>query len=327
MKSFLHKYWLPALLVFLLVAGASVGVLALVLHHGSGSDVVSENPPSSSPTEPETPPAPALPDFINLQPTVDQWLSSLPQNAEVGLMIYDLDHNQTAAAYHPDEVFNAASIYKLFFVYDGYRQIENGLEDPDTYFVTANDEFHSGSLTFDDCLDLMIRESYNTCADPMRSDSSRYARAEALAAELGLKNTSSAGLYSSAADLTEILKLYYQHPDLSAASWAKIQDSMLNQPPTTYNWRQGLPSGFSERALVYDKVGWNWTGSYWDPYNDAAILEIPELNRHYIVVVMTRFLPNTTPLINLGTSLEQAIFGNSLAKNSLSADESSASSN
>lgn len=308
MKSFFHKYWLPALIIFILVAGISAGALAL-LRHDSESNTTDSADTAQTPESPapETPNIPITPNFINLQPTIDQWLLNLPQNAEVGLMIYDLDNEQIAAEYHPDKVFNAASIYKLFFVYDGYRQIEQGLASSDSFFVNAYDDFHSGALTFGDCLDLMIRESYNTCADPMRSDSARFARAEALATELGLESTSSAGLYSSAADLAELLKLYYQHPDLSTESWAKIQDSMLNQPATTYNWRQGLPSGFSNRVLVYDKVGWNWTGSYWDPYDDAAIIETPEQNRHYIVVVMTRFLPSTEPLIELGQTIEAAL--------------------
>ena len=318
MKSFFHKYWLPTLIIFVLVTGISIGATALLLsredNHSEASDNTTEtegNEEEATNPEPEVPPVPS---FINLQSTVDTWLSSLPSNADVGLMVYDLDNEQVAAAYQPNKVFNAASIYKLFFVYDGYRQIASGTESADEFFVRASDydQFHSGAaLSFGDCLDLMIRESYNTCADPMRSDSARFARAEALAAELGLQNTSSAGLYSSAADLTELLKLYYSHPDLSEELWAKIQDSMLNQPKTVYNWRQGLPTGFTNPSVkVYDKVGWNRVdGSYWDPYDDAAIVEFTEQNRHYIVVVMTRFLPNVAPLINLGQAIEATILG------------------
>ncbi len=313
MKSFLHKYWLPAVCIFVLVVGVSVGVAALWAGNNT-EDEAGEDTSSSISAEEQTPESelPATPNFINLQPTIDSWLSTLPSGAKVGLMIYDLDNDKVAAEYHPDDVFNAASIYKLFFVYDGYRQIASGAENADEFFVTAYDNFHSGPLTFGDCLDLMIRESYNTCADPMRSDPARFARAKALAAELGLQNTSSAGLYSSAADLTELLKLYYTHPDLSEETWAKIQDSMLNQPKTTYEWRRGLPSGFTDPSVkVYDKVGWNWTGDYWDPYDDATIIEFTEQGRHYIVVVMTRFLPDVTPLVNLGKAIESTVLAES----------------
>lgn len=310
MKSLFHKYWLPALLIFLLVAGVSIGATALWINHGAEESKEADNDGSETKNNEEDiePEGPVVPGFINLQPTVDNWLSTLPEGAKVGLMIYDLDNEKIAAEYQPNAVFNAASIYKLLFVYDGYRQVASGAESADKFFVTASDNFHSGPLTFGDCLDLMIRESYNTCADPMRSDPARFARAEALAAELGLTNTSSAGLYSSAADLTELLKLYYTHPDLSEELWVKIQDSMLNQPKTTYNWRQGLPTGFTNPSVkVYDKVGWNWTGDYWDPYDDAAIVEFTEQGRHYIVVVMTRFLPDVAPLVKLGQMIEAAV--------------------
>lgn len=315
MKSFIHKYWSKILLLFLIVVGLALGITAIIMHlnQPSGANISESDAESSTPEHNETSipsdAPPQKPAFIDLQPTVDTWLSTLPNQSQVGLMIYDLDYNQIAASYHPNEVFNSASIYKLLFAYDGYHQIDQGLDNATTVFTYANDNFHSGALTLGDCLDLILRESYNTCADPLRSDPSRFARAEALTTELGLQNTSSAGLYSSAADLTKILQRYYTHPDLSETSWLKIQDSMLNQPATTYNWRQGLPSGFNV-AQVYDKVGWNWTGSYWDPYNDAAIVEFPEQDRHYIVVVMTRFLPSFAPLVELGQSIESTVLAN-----------------
>lgn len=111
----------------------------------------------------------------------------------------------------------------------------------------------------------MIRESYNGCADPMRANSIFDARAEAIVDELELKNTSNLGLYSTAADLTKLLELYYYHPDLSESSWNKIADSMLNQPPTkisedtTYDWRQGLPARFSTKRKSMIKSAGNGT--------------------------------------------------------------------
>lgn len=228
-----------------------------------------------------------VPDFINLQPTIDLWQKAT--SADVGLMVYDLDNQRIAASYQANKVFNIASIYKLFFVYAGYRQIESGALDPNVYFVTTND-YRAGNYNLGECLDLMIRESYNGCADPIRANSSFATRAEAIVEELGLENTSNLGLYSTAADLTRLLKLYYYHPDLSENSWDRIADSMLNQPSTKvaenviYNWRQGLPTGFSDTVNVYDKVGWEWDGERWKVYADAAIVEFPELNRHYTVV-------------------------------------------
>lgn len=282
-----------------------------------------ENPPDNSQSNATTSQSSQTPDakppevsaFIDLQPTVNAWLKTT--SANVGLMVYDLDNERIAASFQPDRVFNVASIYKLFFVYDGYRQIESGTISANSRYVTTSG-YRADTYAYGECLDLMIRESYNGCADKMRSDKAAYARVVNLIDELNLENTTSAGLSSTATDLTELLKLYYEHPDLSDANWQKLSDSMLNQPATkidattTYNWRQGLPSGFSEHAKVYDKVGWEWNEAdkVWNTYADAAIVEFPEQNRHYIIVVLTSGLTsrNAAPIANLGTRIEDAVF-------------------
>lgn len=303
----LSKNWIRLLIVFLTAFGValvvSVTIGTKVLNRDKANEDIVENEESSDEADIEET---ITPTFIDLQPTVDAWLATAP--GKVGLMIYDLDNQQVAAEYQSNVVFEAASVYKLFFAYDGYMQIDAGVDDGEAYFTSTSDY---DNLSLSDCLDKIIRESYNGCADPLRADAARFARAEALADRLELTGTSSAGLYSTAADLTKLMQLYWEHPDLSAASWEAIQDSMLNQPPTTYNWRQGLPSGFSQ-ALVYDKVGWNYTGSYWSIYDDVAFVVFPEQDRHYIVVVMTSGFPTFTPLVNLGAQLETAILEQSV---------------
>lgn len=271
----------------------------------SGSSQIADNP---------EPPAEQAPEFINLQTVVDAWRKTT--SANIGLMIYDLDNARVAASHQPDKSFNVASVYKLFFVYDGYRQIESGAVSANSRYVTTSD-YRAGTYTYGECLDLAIRESYNGCADKLRSDKSAYTRVNALIKELSLKRTTNAGLSSTAADITELLKLYYAHSDLSDENWQKIADSMLNQPATkvsddtTYDWRQGFPSGFSSQVNVYDKVGWAWdkAAETWTTYADAAIVEFPEENRHYIVVVLTSNLRGHDPvaLKNLGMRLENAV--------------------
>lgn len=304
MARMLSKNWLRLLLIFFTAFGVTLigSMIIKSLLHQSRTNI--EAPKDDAPAVPDTPApeeAVIIPTFIDLQPVVDGWLRTAPGN--VGLMIYDLDNDQVAAASSATRVFNTASVYKLFFAYDGYREIDAGRDSGTAVFTTTADK---GQLTVLACLDLIIRESYNGCADPLRADSTRFARAEALARELGLTHTSSAGLYSSAEDLTRLMIRYWQHPDLSEVSWNAILDSMLNQPPTTYNWRQGLPAGFTT-TTVYDKVGWNYTGSYWSIYNDVAFLVFPEQNRHYIMIILTENFPTYAPITQLGTLIESAI--------------------
>ena len=90
---------------------------------------------------------------------------------------------------------------------------------------------------------------------------------------------------------------------------------MLNQPATTYDWRAGLPKGFSV-ANVYNKVGFSYViddeeteEGHWDTYDDAAIVEFEEAGRHFAITVLTG---NISPwnIKNLGTIIETNILEN-----------------
>lgn len=309
MPRVITKNWLRLLLIFFTAFGVTLIVATVTKYFLQGRPAVdnsneAENTESSVVEEApeETPdPVPVTPEFIDLQPVVDQWANNTAGDKAV--MIYDLDNDQLAASFNPDEVFNMASVYKLFFVYDGYRRISDGSDNPTTIVANTADK---GELSLSTCLDLMIRESYNGCADPIRADTERFNRVEGIISDLGLTRTTGAGLYSTAADITDFMKVLWQHGGFDVASWNQLLDSMLNQPSTTYVWRQGLPSGFTV-AEVYDKVGWSYTGSFWSVYNDVAFVVFPEQNRHYIITVLTSGLPTYQPLVQLGTAIEDAI--------------------
>jgi len=312
MKRIITKNWLPLMATFLIAFSLTlVGaqVFKTVMRNMQSKDEAEQQQEEQEAKEEDI--TGNMSDtnektFIDLQPLVDEWAKNTEaggRNRKIGIMIYDLDNNRVAASYNANEVFTSASIYKLFFVYDGYQQIDQGAKKSNELFINTEDK---GRLTYGECLDYMIRESYSPCADAMRNDTEIYDRIEDFIQKLDLKDTSDAGLYSTPRDLIEFLQYIYQHDDLSEESWQKLSDSMLNQPETTYDWRQGLPAGFN-RTLVYDKVGWLWSQGHWAEYNDAAILEFPSQDRHYAIVVMTEGLPNTTPLIALGNRLEETI--------------------
>ena len=90
-----------------------------------------------------------------------------------------------------------------------------------------------------------------------------------------------------------------------------MKDSFLNQPKTTYDWRRGLPKGFSDKVDVYNKVGWEYDADnkYWKIYDDAAIVVFKNENRHFIVVEMTSRVA-LERIVELGTVIEGAFYGN-----------------
>lgn len=248
------------------------------------------------------------PEIINLQSIVDDWTKTLRLGkASVGVYIYDLDNEVELATFSEDERFQTASLYKLFVVYEGYREVEAGELDPEKVIY--------GGYTVQKCLDLAIRQSHSGCAETLHSLIGRDKLANVILSDFNLKNSSAAGLYSTPKEIAEMMHIYYMHENLSENSWNLIKDSMLNQPPTNNglcagacDWRQGLPSGFSA-ASVYNKVGWQGNGDgTWYIYADAAIVEL--LDHHYIISVMANWV-YPSEIANLGKSIESTVISSS----------------
>ena len=240
---------------------------------------------------------------IDFQPVIDKWVGSVGGSRSV--LIYDLERDEIVGEYNIKENYNTASLYKLFVVHEGYRRVENGEWQADTAAGKTG-------YSIIECLDLAIRESNSVCAETLHKMIGYDELEKIVEDDFGIKNTSVEGLNSNASDVAKIMKLFYEHPDIkNEALIAKMQDSFLNQPVTEYDWRQGLPSGFSDKAKVYNKVGWSYNeeAKQWDIYHDAAIVEFPSENRHFIVVVMTNKVP-FQQIRRLGAEIEKTFYNN-----------------
>ncbi len=247
---------------------------------------------------------PVLPEVIDFQNLVDEWAGSVGGNKSV--LIYDLERGEEVGSYNPDESYNTASLYKLFVVYEGYRRVQAGEWD-------GSETAGSTGRTILECLDLAIRESNSACAETLWNIIGHDTLDQIIANEFGITNSDISHLISNPRDILSIMKLFYEHPDITDETLlAQMKDSFLNQPITTYNWRQGLPSGFT-RANVYNKVGWDYnpSGNYWNIYHDTAIVEFPEKGRHFIVVVMTNRAP-FQKIAELGTMLENYYYSSGI---------------
>lgn len=216
------------------------------------------------------------------QVKINQWASST--GGKKGVIFYDLDESRVIGKYNADTKFETASLYKLFVVYEGYRRVQNGEWDG---------EAMAGSTgkTIAKCLDLAIRESHSPCAETLWGMIGRESLDTVVQNDFGI-NLSVGELSATPREIMQMMEIYYEHNEITDEKLiSTMKDSFLNQPTTTYNWRQGLPSGFSDDVLVYNKVGWNYDGSKWTIYDDAAILDFTESGRHFILVVMTSGVP------------------------------------
>ncbi len=237
---------------------------------------------------------------IDFQSVIDEWIKTVSGNKSV--LIYDLDLDKAVGSYNLEEDYNTASLYKLFVVYEGYKRVEAGVWDGDK-------KAGSTGYTINQCLDLAIRESHSPCAETLWGMIGRDNLDKIIETEWGITDSDISKLTSNVSDIYKIMRRFYEHPDFNDAKILDaMRDSFLNQPRTTYDWRQGLPSGFSE-ASVYNKVGWDYNPDkkYWNIYHDAAIVKFPLENgktRDFIVVVMTNKV-DYKYIKNLGAKIEE----------------------
>lgn len=206
----------------------------------------------------------------NLQPTIDQWAAL--QQGKASIVVYDLQNQKFIGALNPETQYFTASIYKLFVAYEGYLAIQNGKYSEDDPYLTG--------YTRGQCLDAMIRNSYSPCAEKMWNELGKEAITNKLKT-YGIENTSMSGLYTTAQDVSLLLKRLYEKKELNQTNTDKFLDSMKNQDS---KYRRGLPAGFAG-STVYNKVGWNEDIEW----HDAAIVTL-ENGTSYIVVVLSKLI-------------------------------------
>ena len=235
---------------------------------------------------------------FNLQNTVNNWINSI--GGSKGVIIYDLKTNEIVGSSNPDQKFATGSLYKLFVVYAGFLKVQSG--------EWGRDDIVGGTgRTILDSLDLAIRESDSECAESLWSMIGRDELDEILHTQFGLSDVTVGSLEATPREILSMMKRFYEHPGITDSDLIeRIKDSFLNQPPTIYNWRQGLPSGFSDSVDVYNKVGWDFNGRTWNIYNDASILDFKSINRHFIAVVMTNGV-DFKEITRLGSEIETEI--------------------
>ena len=278
-----NKLAIIGIIIFVLSFVAALMVL-IVVSNGNNNGDDSEEQAQIQEDEPEVEDEPVEEEIkviekIDFQDVVDDWVATT--GGRKGVIIYDLDAGEISAEYNADTKFATASIYKLFVVYEGYRRIQNGE-------WSGDDAASWTGYNISECLDLAIRESNSSCAEIMWSMIGRDTLDEIVQRDFEIPGVEISTLTATPREIMEMMKKFYYHNEIVDETLvSRMKDSFLIQPETIYDWRQGLPSGFSEEALVYNKVGWNYNGEYWDIYDDAAIIDFVNKERKIIVVVMT----------------------------------------
>lgn len=285
------REYLPSQLVLASVLSGLLIIAAVVsfLYIRSNDSVeVSTTKIEQSATSPDSEPEvvvqeeelPTL-DVVKLQSELDSWESA--QSGSASVVITDLS-GEVLATVNGDKEYFAASIYKVYVAYEGYRQVDLGAGDPDENYI--------GSSTRIECLDLMIRESDSPCAEKMWVEIGKQEITDRMV-EYGTQNTSLVGITTSASDAALILSRIARGQGLSMQSQSSFLESMRTQV-----YRDALNSGFSEKVEVYNKIGFNLDLEY----HDTAIIQLED-GRQYIVSVLTRGVGSSN-IADLATRIE-----------------------
>jgi len=201
-----------------------------------------------------------------IRKVAEDWVES--NTGSVGLSIRTAN-GDVIYEKNQNESFFAASLYKLYVAYEGYKEVDAG--------ERSLDDVLRGSQSLGECLDLMIRNSDSPCGEVLWNDIGKQEIDQRIAA-YGIVNTDMVNITTTASDGARMLQLIAGGVGLSAESQQAYLDSMLEQPDL---YRRGLPSGFSSDVVVYNKVGWNLTKEW----HDTAIIELEDGDQLLISVL------------------------------------------
>lgn len=267
------------------LAVAVLGGTVWLLWPDAQPEISDQNKPSQNEQTKE--PQEQKPQLIDLQPVVGSWLAG--QSADFGIVVYDPANKKVIASHQPGKQYFAASLYKLFVAYLALVDFQNGTQDPG--------EILTQGFTRKDCVDKMIRESHSPCGEAMMASMGQENLRQRLA-EMGIKNTTFAGITTTAQDSALILQYIAEGRDLNKENIAFLRDAMRTQDQ---RFRNGLAKGAPD-ATWETKVGWNEQ----DNYHDAGIMTLKN-GRQYIVAILSQNNGNSAPIADFAATVYNAI--------------------
>lgn len=272
----------------IVAAVVTVGLVTwLVFFKGHPDKADSSSQTQTNDSTREQPGTETKPPLVNLQPVVDQWVAK--QSATYGIVVYDPANQQIIASTNPDEKMFAASLYKIFVAYLALVDFQNGTQDPN--------ETLTGGFTRKECVDKMIRESHSPCGEAMMADMGQEALRKRVS-DMGIKNTTFAGITTTARDSALILQFILEAKDLNAENTAFLKDAMRVQDQ---KWRNGLAKGAPE-ATWETKVGWNEQANY----HDIGVMTLPN-GREYVVTILSEGQGKSTPIADFAATIYTAL--------------------
>jgi beta-lactamase class A len=198
---------------------------------------------------------------------------------DYAISIYEFGGSNRYADIKGDNVYIAASTYKLYIAMHALQQLEAGNLDLESPFA---------GITVGKCFDLMIHHSDNYCASTFINTFSRQTLTDVVHAE-GFSNTkfTEDGIYTSANDLTNFLVKLASTELTNEANRDKLLELMKHQI-----YRNGIPTGAPD-STVANKVGYyggyrHDTGIVYGPKSTYALSIVSYAGSYPEIVAMTK---------------------------------------
>lgn len=220
-----------------------------------------------------------------IDPGLQQIVQSVLRSASgrYSVVVHSLVDGRRASV-NADREIEAASIYKLFVMYEVFRQERQGRFSFETVLtVTARAAAESlglptpaagDELTVRAALERMIQVSDNTCA-VLLGDLVGWARMREALREIGIRDTEFwPELTTTAEDVDRLLTLIGAGQAVDRAASAEMLDILLGQ-----RWNDRLPQGLPDGIRIGHK-----TGELPGILHDAGIVVAP-FGRYTIVVL------------------------------------------
>ena len=239
---------------------------------------------------------------INLQPTLDRWLSSQVSKKNSSILIYDLNNQEIIARNNDFSQNNSLGLENLFLAYQIYTKIAQGAIKKEK-LITVDTE----QISIDNCLSKILQENHSGCAAALVSEIGENSFKQFLK-DQSYTNTNFTSHLTT--DLLSLSKRLNAHPDFSEQLWQEFKTKLTPQN----NNKNPLLTGFSKLA-VYGLYGaqtndtTNANLSY-PLFNNLYFLETKQedqKNRQTFVLIFLASDIDAASLIDLAKAIESTI--------------------
>lgn len=228
-----------------------------------------------------------------------------------GVVVVRLTDGRSAVL-NGDQVYYAASLFKLALLYDAGRLISTGSLDPDSRLQLTDTDFaedlgtlgevhiaEDGTVLVREALSAMVTLSDNTSAVALLHRLGG-ANIDATLREAGIENTSvnTEELPTTASDMARIMELIVRGDGLSEEATQLMRSLLLDQ-----RTRTGIPQGVPRGIEVGNKTG-NWEGAT----HDVAFVDAP--GGTYIIAVLSDGSWEWDPLVAVSSAVYAAMTRN-----------------